>query len=115
MRERAPAQVATWRLSREIVRRIVRLADPEKIVLFGSRARGDNRPSSDLDLLVIAESDEPRHIRPRQLYLELAQLPLDIDVDVLVYTPSEVWEWSGVPQAFVTTAIREGKVLYEKS
>jgi len=35
-------------------------------------------------------------------------------VDVMVYTPEEVTEWSAVPQAFITTAVREGKVLYER-
>ena len=34
--------------------------------------------------------------------------------DIIVRTPHEVYEWSAVPNAFVTTAIREGKVLYEK-
>jgi predicted nucleotidyltransferase len=52
----------------EIVRRIVSVVQPEKIVLFGSRARGDARPSSDLDLLVIAESDEPRFRRSSRVY-----------------------------------------------
>ena len=46
------------------------------------------------------------------LYLALAGL--NAPVDVLTYTPEEVRDWSGVPQAFITTAIREGKVLYEK-
>ena len=98
----------------EIVRRIVEAADPERIILFGSRARRDHRPDSDLDILVIAESDEPRSVRSRKLYIATSSIARDVDADILVYTPDEVREWSSAPRAFVTTALREGRVLYEK-
>jgi len=98
----------------EIVRRIVRAADPWKIVLFGSRARGDNRAESDIDLLVIADSSLPRHLRAVPLYAALVGLPVEVDTEVMVYTPTEVTQWQGVQSAFVTTALREGRVLYEK-
>jgi uncharacterized protein len=97
----------------EIVRRIRSVARPEKIVLFGSRARGEHRPDSDIDLLVIEDSPLPRHRRPIPLYAALADLPLDVETEVVVYTPAEVEEWSTASAAFVTTALREGKVLYE--
>ena len=96
----------------DIVRRIVATVQPEKVILFGSRARSDARPSSDFDVLVIKESDEPRYRRSVPLYVALADLP--VEVEVMVYTPEEVQEWSEVPQAFVTTAVREGKTIYER-
>ena len=96
----------------EIVRRIVRAILPEKIILFGSRARVDARPESDIDLLVIAHSTVPRYRRSAPLYGALSDILAPMDI--LVYSPDEVQEWSQVRQAFVTTAIREGKVLYEK-
>ena len=96
----------------DIVRRVVDTAQPEKVILFGSRARGDFRRDSDFDLLVIKESDEPRYRRSVPLYVALADLP--VEVEVVVYTPEEVAEWSGVPQAFVTTAMREGTTIYER-
>jgi predicted nucleotidyltransferase len=99
-------------LVRGIVRRIVDTAQPEKVVLFGSRARGDARPDSDFDVLVIKQSDEPRYRRSIPLYVALADLP--VEVEVMVYTPEEVEEWSEVPQAFVTTALREGATIYER-
>ena len=99
-------------LVREIVRRIVDTAQPEKVILFGSRARGDARPNSDFDLLVIKQSDEPRYRRSAPLYAALADLP--VEVEVMVYTPEEVEEWSEVPQAFITTAVREGTTIYER-
>ena len=97
----------------EIVRRIVQTVQPEKIIVFGSQARGDARPDSDLDMLVIQDSNEPRYRRSVPLYVALAEVPAE--VEVMVYTPEEVEEWSQVPQAFVTTALREGITVYERS
>jgi uncharacterized protein len=97
----------------EVIRRIVRVVDPLKVILFGSRARGDARLNSDFDLLVIGESGQPRHGRSAPTYTALADVP--VEVEVIVYTPAEIEEWEAVPQAFVTTAIREGKVLYERA
>lgn len=96
----------------DIVRRVVEAAQPQKVILFGSRARGEFRRDSDFDLLVIKESDEPRYRRSIPLYVALADLP--VEVEVVVYTPEEVAEWSEVPQAFVTTAVREGTTIYER-
>lgn len=75
---------------------------------------GDHRSDSDIDLLVIEDSPLPRHRRSIPLYAALADLPLDVDTEVIVYTPAEVDEWLGVGSAFVTTALREGTVLYEE-
>jgi len=99
-------------LTEVIVARIVETLQPDKIILFGSRARGDARPDSDYDILVIKESNEPRHRRDAPLYVAL--VGVDVPIDVMVYTPEEVEEWRAVPLAFVTTAVREGKVLYER-
>ena len=96
----------------DIVRRIVETAQPDRIILFDSRARGDARPGSDFDVLVIKESSEPGYRRDAPLYLALAGL--NAPVDGMVYTPEEVTDWSAIPQAFITTAIREGKVVYER-
>lgn len=102
----------TEELLQEIVRRIVQAVDPDRIILFGSHAYGDPHAESDLDLLVIMPSDRPRWQRPIPIYNALRGLL--IPKDVVVYTPEEVEEWSEIPQAFVTTAIRKGRVLYEK-
>jgi predicted nucleotidyltransferase len=96
----------------EVTRRIVETAHPQRVILFGSRARGRAGEDSDWDFLVIADSDLPRYRRAAPIYGALRDIL--VRMDILVYTPAEVEEWREVPQAFVTTATREGKVLYEK-
>ena len=98
-------------LLQEIVTRIVRQSNPQRIILFGSRARHDARPESDLDLLVVAEDRRPRALRASELYGVLSDIP--VAMDIVVYQSDEILEWSNVPQAFVTTAVREGMLLYE--
>ena len=96
----------------EIVARIRGSLRAKRIVLYGSRARGDGRADSDYDVLVVSESDEPRYRRSAPLYAALADLP--VEVEPVVYTPEEIEEWSEVPQALVSTALREGIVVYEE-
>ncbi len=113
-REGAPAAGgADPEILQEIVRRIVAASDPDRVILFGSRARGDAGPHSDYDLLVVAPSDESPFRRALPLYHELADLP--IAKDVVWWTPAEVDEWRTVRSHFVTRAIREGRVLYERT
>ncbi len=97
----------------EVVQRLQAVGHPLKIVLFGSYARGDTHANSDLDLLVVEESDLPRYQRAPRYYQAL--IGLSPAKDITVWTPTEIQEWAAVPNAFVTTALREGIVLYEKS
>jgi predicted nucleotidyltransferase len=94
----------------EVVRRIRAAGSPLRIVLFGSRVRGQARPHSDLDLLIIEESPLPRYKRAaRYLRALVGVFPAK---DVVVWTPEEVELWSRVPNAFITTVLREGRTLY---
>ena len=102
----------TDELLAEVVRRIRAVGNPIKIVMFGSRARGEGRPDSDLDLLIVEESDLPRHKRSVPYYCALADVFPDLDV--VVWTPAEIFDWSNVQNHFATVAMREGKALYEK-
>jgi predicted nucleotidyltransferase len=95
----------------EIVRRLVDATHPDRIVLFGSRARGEAGPDSDYDILIIAPSDLPPYERTPDLYMLLGGL--GISKDIVWRTPEEVADWQNVKSHFITTAIREGKVLYD--
>ena len=97
----------------EMVNRIANRCHPQKIILFGSRARGDARSDSDFDLLIIAPSDEPRWHRTIPLYRLLAGL--GVPKDIVWWTPEEVAEWRNVKSHFINAALREGRVLYESA
>ena len=96
----------------EMIHRILAAGNPQKIILFGSRARGDARPDSDYDLLLIEASDLPRFKRAARY--RRALVGLAPAKDILVWTPEEVAEWREVPNAFITAALSEGVVLYEQ-
>jgi len=100
-------------LLREVVARIRRTVDPDRVVLFGSHARGEAGPESDLDILIVAPSQLPRWKRTVPLYRALAGL--GVPKDVVWWTPDEIDEWRGVRSHFINTALREGRVLYERS
>lgn len=101
------------RIVQEMVRRLAEAIQPERIILFGSHARGDAGPDSDVDLLVIAPSRLPSWRRTPPLYRLLAGAGLP--KDLLWYTPEEVAEWQGVRSHFLTRALREGQVVYERA
>lgn len=99
-------------LLRDIVDRILSVTQPEKIILFGSYARGDATEESDIDILIIQHSDLPRYKRATPIRLALRGLfP---SKDIVVYTPEEVEEWKSASTSFIASVLREGKVLYER-
>ena len=96
----------------EMVRRIVEAVHPDQIILFGSQARGDAGPDSDVDLLIIAPSDLPSWQRTGPLYWLLRGM--GISKDILWHTPEEVAHWQDALAHVVARAMREGKVLYAR-
>lgn len=94
----------------EAVRTLVAEARPQKILLFGSYARGDAGEDSDLDLLVI--EDEVEDKAREMVRLRRALRPLRIPVDVLVFSVDEVKQWAHLPGTVLYWALREGRVVH---
>jgi uncharacterized protein len=94
----------------DIVRRIVRAARPEKIVLFGSAARGEMGPNSDYDVLVIKGGRYNRRRLLVEIYDELSDK--DAAVDVVLATPEEVERYRHSFCLVICPAMAEGKVIY---
>ena len=95
----------------EAVELLRKAANPAKIILFGSYARGEPSEDSDLDFLVIEKELEARRLE--MVRLSDALRPLRIPVDVLVASEKVFNEWADTPGTVLYEAAREGKVLYE--
>jgi predicted nucleotidyltransferase len=98
---------------KEMVRRIVERFDPEKIVLFGSHARGDAEPDSDADILVIMPVKGSR--RKKATEIDVALIGVDLPADIIVVTPEEVERNRDAIGGIIRPALTEGKVLYERT
>jgi predicted nucleotidyltransferase len=93
-----------------------RLADaagsPVRVILFGSHARGEAGPRSDVDFAVIEPSVTSRHAEMVRLRRVLRGLRMPIDV--LVYSDAQVAEWGDVPGTLLHAALTEGRVLVDE-
>ena len=96
-----------------IVQRIVKRFRVEKIVLFGSYAKGAPNPDSDVDLLVVMESKEPMSQRIRRV-TEVAKVRF-LPMDILVRTPAEIDERLAKGDFFIAEILNQGKVLYQRN
>jgi predicted nucleotidyltransferase len=96
----------------EMVRRIVESFHPEKIILFGSYARGDTNVDSDVDLLVVLRGISSK--RDERIRIRIALRGLGIAKDVVVATPEEFEAHKNLVGTIIYPAFHEGKVLYER-
>jgi predicted nucleotidyltransferase len=95
-----------------MVQRLVDAIQPEEIILFGSHAYGAPRPESDIDLLVIMNSDLPRRERRKVVDRALGRIPGLVDVHV--YTPQEIVRALSIGNFFVREMVTRGRVLYAR-
>jgi len=94
----------------ELVRRIVAAVQPRRIILFGSAARGQMGPHSDLDVLVIMPDGIHRRETARQVYRALRRFSMP--KDVVVVTESDVERFGNEPSLVIHHALSEGKEIY---
>lgn len=103
----------TQRKIRAVVQKIVESFDPERVILFGSYAYGKPTINSDVDVLIVMESDERPVVRARQVIgavLSIKTFPMDI----LVRTPSELAHRLAIGDFFMQEIVSRGKVLYAR-
>lgn len=96
----------------DIVRKLVAGYAPQKVILFGSYARGTPRPGSDIDLLIVKETSErfiDRWVTVRRLLSDPQRL---IPLETIVLTPQELAHRLEVGDQFIAEILEEGEVLY---
>jgi predicted nucleotidyltransferase len=93
---------------------IIKKTNPEKIYLFGSRATGASNEQSDIDLIIVAPSNE----RPLERRMVLRRMLIEYDrrigLDLLVYTPDEFNMLAKEPSSFISSAVQQGVKIYDR-
>ena len=96
----------------DIVQRVVEVAQPERVILFGSAARGDVGPHSDVDLLVVKDGANRRNLSAR---IRRNLYGVRVAVDVIVATPDDLERFKDSHGLVIKTALQEGTVVYESA
>ena len=95
-----------------IVDIVVREFSPKMVFLFGSVARHEARDDSDVDIMVVMDTDDGFKTRPLPILRRLTAV--DVDVDIFVYTPAEYESKKDDPESFVNRIVRTGRLLYRR-
>ena len=96
----------------DMVQRIVDGFGPQKVILFGSHARGLAGPDSDVDLLVAMAVDGSK--RQQRVAIRSALNSMGLAKDIIAATPDEMERYQNLPGTLIRSAVRQGKVLYER-
>lgn len=97
-------------LIRRVVDKVVSVASPAKIILFGSAARGASGPHSDVDLLVVVPPGRHRRKTAQAIYRNLVEIGRA--VDVVVVTTEDLKRYRDHPGMIIRTAVEDGRELY---
>jgi len=97
----------------EIIRRVVDVAHPDRIILFGSAARGEMTHGSDADMLVIKDGVKSRRTLEGKIYKSL--IGVNLPVDVIVATKEDIEEARSQVGTIIRPALEEGVVVYDAS
>jgi predicted nucleotidyltransferase len=97
---------------RRMVRRIVREFHPDRVILFGSHARGQAGPDSDVDLLVVMPVEGSK--REKRIAIGVSLSDFGVPLDIVLSTPQELEIRRHIPGTIERPAVLEGEVLYER-
>jgi len=96
----------------KIIECVLKVVIPDTIILFGSQARGDARPDSDYDILVIKSGLENERKTAQAIYRIFVDIDTPIGVDIIVKTPESVEKNKQMVVSIVKEALKEGIVIY---
>ncbi len=99
---------------RAIVETIVQVARPERVILFGSRARGMARSESDYDFLVVVRGIRNERVVSRRIYRALLDRKVGAAVDVVVVNTGTLEQHRESPFYIYRQALQEGRVFYDR-
>jgi len=97
----------------EVIAKIATTFNPDKIILFGSYANGVQNDDSDLDILIVQDSDLPMHKRGFDIRMSLRGIL--IPMDILIYTKSEFEQEKNKNFSFLNSAMKNSKIMYERA
>jgi predicted nucleotidyltransferase len=103
-------KVLSERILAEMIRRVVKVAHPQRLILFGSAARGEMGPHSDVDLLVVVEP--PVHWRRLAQTIYRNLVGVGFAADIVVVTTQDLERYKEHPYLVIRPALEEGKVIY---
>lgn len=98
--------------AKKAIRRITLQYKPEKIIIFGSFARGKIKASSDIDFFIVKKTTKTR--MKRQCEVSRILLDREVPMDIVVYTPAELKKREAMGDPFILEIIKNGKLVYAK-
>lgn len=102
----------TWQDKLQVIIKELLTYDPEKIILYGSAARGEFSENSDIDLLIIKKTDKDMFERIGDVLTILRNRT--IPIEPIVLTPEEFQKMCAEERLYIENVLKEGKILYEK-
>ncbi|OGM14945.1 hypothetical protein A3A76_05680 [Candidatus Woesebacteria bacterium RIFCSPLOWO2_01_FULL_39_23] len=99
--------------TQKIVNKVADYCKPDKIILFGSLARGEEKSGSDIDLLIIKDSNKKRPFRVKEVFEAIRGVERNLQLDPIVYTPDEISKRLALGDYFIKEILEEGKVMNE--
>ena len=95
----------------EVIRRIVKVAQPEQVILFGSTSRDETTPHSDIDLLIVKKPGSNRREYEQKIYRSL--FGIMVPVDAIVVTTEDIVRYGDRIGTIIRPAVKEGRVVYD--